>query len=130
MSAAAATVGGSGAGTRRAAGAPVVRSRVATPLERRALAYLAAQPGSSGEQVRAALSVRHFSQVSRLLARLQREELVVRSPRRSPGRRNAWRFTPLGERALDRDPPSPGGPHYVLADSATAWLTGPVEPAR
>lgn len=130
MSADAATLGGSGAGPRRAADPRVVRPRVATRLERRALAYLAAQPGSNSEQVRAALSVRHFSQVSRLLARLQREELVVRPSRRAPGQRNAWRVTPLGERALDRDPPSPGGPHYVLADSATAWLTGPVEPAR
>jgi DNA-binding MarR family transcriptional regulator len=103
---------------------------VATPLERRALAHLAAQPGSSSEQVRAALSVRHASQVSRLLARLQREGLVVRAPRRAPGQRNAWRVTPLGERARDRDPPPRGGPHPALADSAAGWLTGPVEPAR
>lgn len=123
-------LGGSGAEPHRITDVPVMRPRVATPLELRALACLAAQPGSSSEQVRAALSVRHPSQVSRLLARLQREALVVRAPRRSPSQRNAWRATPLGEWVLDRDPPPPGGPPHAFADSAAAWPAGAGEPAR
>lgn len=68
----------------------------------RCLRYVEEHPGASSQDVRRALEFRHLSQVSRILARLQR--LGLAHTLRSPGKPHAWRATALGEevlRALD-----------------------------
>jgi AcrR family transcriptional regulator len=58
------------------------------------LRYVAAHPGSSGEQIRQGLAVGHLSQVNRTLQRLEGHGVVVREP--GHGRANAWRLTAAG----------------------------------
>jgi AcrR family transcriptional regulator len=58
------------------------------------LRYVAAHPGSSGEQIRRGLAVGHLSQVNRTLQRLEGHGVVVREP--GHGRANAWRLTAAG----------------------------------
>jgi AcrR family transcriptional regulator len=58
------------------------------------LRYVAAHPGSSGEQIRRGLAVAHLSQVNRTLQRLEGHGVVAREP--GPGRANAWRLTAAG----------------------------------
>jgi AcrR family transcriptional regulator len=62
------------------------------------LRYVAAHPGSSGEQIRRGLAVAHLSQVNRTLQRLERHGVVAREP--GHGRANAWRLTAAGVAAL------------------------------
>jgi AcrR family transcriptional regulator len=62
------------------------------------LRYVAAHPGSSGEQIRQGLAVAHLSQVNRTLQRLEGHGVVVHEP--GQGRANAWRLTAAGVAAL------------------------------
>jgi hypothetical protein len=62
------------------------------------LRYVAAHPGSSGEQIRQGLAVGHLSQVNRTLQRLEGHGVVVHEP--GHGRANAWRLTGAGATAL------------------------------
>ena len=62
------------------------------------LRYVAAHPGSSGEQIRQGLAVAHLSQANRTLQRLERHGVVAREP--GHGRANAWRLTAAGVTAL------------------------------
>ena len=55
------------------------------------LRYVAAHPGSSGEQIRRGLAVAHLSQVNRTLQRLEGHGVVEREP--GHGRANAWGLT-------------------------------------
>jgi AcrR family transcriptional regulator len=61
------------------------------------LRYVAAHPGSSGEQIRRGLAVAHLSQVNRTLQRLEGHGVVAREP--GQGRANAWRLTADGRAA-------------------------------
>jgi Fe2+ or Zn2+ uptake regulation protein len=61
-----------------------------TPRER-VLRYVAAHPGCSGQEIRAALGFAHLSQVTRVLHALRDEELVARRAPR--GRANSWVVT-------------------------------------
>jgi AcrR family transcriptional regulator len=70
---------------------------VPSPAQR-CLRFVAEHPGCSGQDVRQALGIAHLSQVSRLLAALRREGLVV--SRRRGGRANAWEITAAGRAAL------------------------------
>jgi AcrR family transcriptional regulator len=71
-----------------------------TPAQR-VLRYVAAHPGCSGQEIRAALGFTHLSQVSRVLNSLADEGLVAR--RRSRGRANAW--VEVGEEIPSRNSP-------------------------
>lgn len=62
------------------------------------LRYIAAHPGSSGEQIRRGLALAHLSQVNRTLQRLEGHGVLVREP--GHGRANAWRLTDAGVAAL------------------------------
>jgi AcrR family transcriptional regulator len=67
-----------------------------TELTRLTLAYLDAHPGACNIDIARAVDVRHESQMSRHLARLQRAGIVQR---RKEGRANAWRLTARGQDA-------------------------------
>jgi AcrR family transcriptional regulator len=62
------------------------------------LRYIAAHPGSSGEQIRRGLAVAHLSQVNRTLQRLEGHGVLAHEP--GHGRANAWRLTAAGVAAL------------------------------
>ena len=62
------------------------------------LRYVAAHPGSSGEQIRRGLAVSHLSQVNRTLQRLEGHGVVEREP--GHGRANAWGLTGAGITAM------------------------------
>ena len=81
------------AAMRPAADAP---SLALTELTRRTLTYLDAHPGAANVDIAQAIDVRHESQMSRHLGRLERAGVVVR---RRLGRANAWALTPLGRDA-------------------------------
>jgi DNA-binding MarR family transcriptional regulator len=88
------------AGARPTSGsAPGILSRLGASC----LSYLAAHPGASGVAVRDALGMRHLSQTSRLLARLESQGLVRNH--RPGGPANAWELTAAGCSALDRTYP-------------------------
>jgi AcrR family transcriptional regulator len=70
---------------------------VPTPAAR-TLAYIGEHPGATSQEVRRALGFSDLSQVSRLLARLQREGLLVRGAPR--GRANAWLLTDSGDNVV------------------------------
>jgi AcrR family transcriptional regulator len=72
------------------------RGLLVTELTRQTLEYLDAYPDATNIAVARAVDVRHESQMSRHLARLQREGVVER---RKEGRTNAWRLTARGEEA-------------------------------
>jgi AcrR family transcriptional regulator len=78
------------------AGADHQAGLLITELTRLTLEYLREHPGATNIAVARAVDVRHESQMSRHLARLQREGVVQR---RKEGRTNAWRLTPRGEEA-------------------------------
>jgi AcrR family transcriptional regulator len=65
---------------------------------RRCVLFIAANPGASNRQVAAGVGVSHQSQVSTLLSRLEALGLLDKRAD-EPGRPNAWRLTPDGERA-------------------------------
>ena len=67
-----------------------------TELTRLTLVYLDAHPGACNVDIARAVDVRHESQMSRHLARLQRAGIVQR---RREGRANAWRLTVRGRDA-------------------------------
>jgi AcrR family transcriptional regulator len=68
-----------------------------TELTRQTLEYLDRHPDATNIAVARAVDVRHESQMSRHLARLQREGVVQR---RKEGRTNAWRLTARGQEAV------------------------------
>jgi AcrR family transcriptional regulator len=68
------------------------------------LRYIAAHPGSSGEQIRRGLAVAHLSQVNRTLHRLEGHGVVEREP--GHGRANAWGLTAGGVAAMRRGSPA------------------------
>jgi AcrR family transcriptional regulator/DNA-binding MarR family transcriptional regulator len=67
-----------------------------TELTRLTLVYLDAHPGACNIDIARAVDVRHESQMSRHLARLQRAGIVQR---RKEGRSNAWQLTARGQDA-------------------------------
>jgi AcrR family transcriptional regulator len=67
-----------------------------TELTGQTLRYLNGHPGAANIDVARAVDVRHESQMSRHLVRLERAEMVSR---RKEGRTNAWRLTARGEEA-------------------------------
>jgi hypothetical protein len=73
------------------------RDTLPTQLTVRTLRYLAEHPGASGTDVREALGIRHASQSWALLARLQREGLVVNE---RTGSSNAWVLSDDGKNVL------------------------------
>jgi AcrR family transcriptional regulator len=78
------------------AGADHQPGLLVTELTRQTLEYLDEHPDATNIAVARAVDVRHESQMSRHLARLQREGVVER---RKEGRTNAWRLTARGEEA-------------------------------
>jgi AcrR family transcriptional regulator len=85
-------------GVPRALGAPAELGdgTMMTELAGQTLQYLSARPGSANVEIARAVDVRHESQMSRHLVRLERAGLVKR---RKEGRTNAWRLTARGEEA-------------------------------
>jgi AcrR family transcriptional regulator len=79
------------------AGADHQPGLLVTELTRQTLEYLDRHPGATNIAVARAVDVRHESQMSRHLARLQREGVVER---RKEGRTNAWRLTARGRDAV------------------------------
>jgi AcrR family transcriptional regulator len=79
-----------------------------TELTRQTLTYLAEHPGATNIEVARAVDVRHESQISRHLGRLESAGIVVR---RREGRSNAWRLTARGHEAAHalHDPRGHGG---------------------
>jgi AcrR family transcriptional regulator len=67
-----------------------------TELAGQTLQYLSEHPGAANVEIARAVDVRHESQMSRHLVRLERAGLVER---RREGRTNAWRLTGGGESA-------------------------------
>ncbi len=67
-----------------------------TELTRQTLRYLAANPGACNVDIARGVDVRHESQISRHLVRLERAGIVRR---RKEGRTNAWTLTVLGQEA-------------------------------
>jgi AcrR family transcriptional regulator len=64
----------------------------------RCLRYVGEHQQPSSQAVRGDLGFRHLSQVSRILARLERLGLLETI--RLPGKPHAWRATPLGQEVL------------------------------
>jgi AcrR family transcriptional regulator/predicted transcriptional regulator len=85
-------------GLPRALGAPAELGdgSMMTELAGQTLQYLSEHPGSANVEIARAVDVRHESQMSRHLVRLERAGLVER---RKEGRTNAWRLTARGEEA-------------------------------
>jgi AcrR family transcriptional regulator len=79
------------------AGADHQPGLLVTELTRQTLEYLDAHPDATNIAVARAVDVRHESQMSRHLARLQREGVVQH---RKEGRTNAWRLTARGAEAV------------------------------
>jgi AcrR family transcriptional regulator len=77
-----------------------------TELTRQTLTYLDANPGARNIDIAHGVDVRHESQISRHLVRLERAGLVCR---RKEGRTNAWQLTTRGQEAArslrDTQPP-------------------------
>jgi AcrR family transcriptional regulator len=67
-----------------------------TQLTRQTVLYLLAHPEACNVEIARAIGVRHESQMSRHLVRLERAGLVARH---RAGRANAWRLTARGEEA-------------------------------
>jgi hypothetical protein len=87
---------------RRTAGESIETERLPTQVEVAALAHLAAHPGSSGNEVKIGAGIRSASQTWALLARLEREGLLVNDANGS-GRawKNAWRLSKRGRNVLN-----------------------------
>jgi hypothetical protein len=85
-------------GTRRES---IEHERLPTQVEVAALRYLEKHPGSSGKAVTEGIAIRHASQGWALLARLEREGLLV-NKRRGSNRawKNAWRLSKRGQNVL------------------------------
>jgi AcrR family transcriptional regulator len=78
------------------AGSADDRGLLVTELTGQTLRYLNGHPGAANVEISRALDVRHESQMSRHLGRLERAGMVAR---RKEGRTNAWRLTARGEEA-------------------------------
>lgn len=76
--------------------APSTDRLLVTDLTRQTVLHLAGHPGACNVDIARAVGVRHESQMSRHLVRLERAGIVRR---RKEGRTNAWRLTGLGEEA-------------------------------
>jgi DNA-binding transcriptional ArsR family regulator len=89
-----------------------------TELTRLTLEYLDEHPDVTNIAVARAVDVRHESQMSRHLARLQREGVVQC---RKEGRANAWRLTARGEEAVRslREPRCDAAPKLT----GSAWAS-------
>jgi len=74
------------------------RERLPSVLSARTLRYLAEHPGSSSRTVGRALEIKHDSQTSTLLHRLQRDGLLTNQPN---GTATAWTLTQQGHRFLN-----------------------------
>jgi AcrR family transcriptional regulator len=72
------------------------RGLLVTELTRQTLEYLDEHPDATNIAIARAVDVRHESQMSRHLGRLERAGIVTR---RKEGRSNAWRLTAEGEEA-------------------------------
>jgi DNA-binding MarR family transcriptional regulator len=72
------------------------RGLLVTQLTGQTLRYLNGHPGAANIDVARAVDVRHESQISRHLGRLERAGMVSR---RREGRANAWSLTARGEEA-------------------------------
>jgi AcrR family transcriptional regulator/DNA-binding transcriptional ArsR family regulator len=72
------------------------RGLLVTELTGQTLRYLNGHPGAANIDIARAVDVRHESQMSRHLARLERAGMVAR---RKEGRTNAWVLTARGEEA-------------------------------
>jgi AcrR family transcriptional regulator/DNA-binding transcriptional ArsR family regulator len=72
------------------------RGLLLTELTGQTLRYLNGHPGAANIDIARAVDVRHESQMSRHLGRLERAGMV---DRRREGRTNAWRLTARGEEA-------------------------------
>jgi AcrR family transcriptional regulator len=79
------------------AGADQQLGLLVTELTRQTLEYLDGHPDATNVAVARAVDVRHESQMSRHLARLERAGIVRR---RKEGRTNAWRLTTRGQEAV------------------------------
>jgi DNA-binding MarR family transcriptional regulator len=66
------------------------------------LSFLSSHPQSSGTDVRRGIGVRHLSQISRLLVRLEARGLVFNDPH---ARENAWSLTEYGREVLNEARP-------------------------
>jgi AcrR family transcriptional regulator len=77
------------------------------------LLHLAQHPGSSNGEIASAIGISHASQISKLLARLEREALVAKRSN-GPGMPNAWQLTSRGteiaQALIDRPGSDTGGP--------------------
>jgi hypothetical protein len=98
--------GGHGAagesGGRATAGESIETERLPSQVEVAALRQLLARPGSSGAEVRRGARIRSASQTSTLLARLEREGLLVNERGGSEkAYRNAWRLSERGRAVLN-----------------------------
>lgn len=78
------------------AGSADDRGLLVTELTGQTLRYLNGHPGAANVEISRALDVRHESQMSRHLGRLERAGMVSR---RKEGRANAWCLTARGEEA-------------------------------
>jgi hypothetical protein len=86
---------------RPAAGEAIGDGRLATHVEVAVFRHLAEHPGSSGTEVRRGAGIRSGSQTWALLARLEREGLLVNEANGSPKAwKNAWRLSERGESVL------------------------------
>lgn len=79
-----------------------VGRHVLTRLSLSCLSFLCSHPGVSGTQVCEGLGVRHLSQVSRLLGRLETKGLVHNEPERHG---NVWTLTEAGRLVLNEAQP-------------------------
>jgi hypothetical protein len=87
----------------RARDESVGEGRLATQVEVAALRHLAGHPRSSGTEVRRGAGIRSSSQTWALLARLERQGLLVNESRGSAEKpyKNAWRLSARGEAVLE-----------------------------
>jgi DNA-binding MarR family transcriptional regulator len=72
------------------------RGLLVTELTSQTLRYLNGHPGAANIDIARAVDVRHESQMSRHLSRLEKAGMVTR---RKEGRTNAWVLTARGEEA-------------------------------
>jgi AcrR family transcriptional regulator len=77
---------------------PPPLNRPSAHRARAAVRHLAVHPGASNGQIAASLGIRNPAQVSALLARLHRHELLTKQAG-GAGRPNAWALTSAGEQA-------------------------------
>jgi DNA-binding MarR family transcriptional regulator len=78
------------------------RTTLLSTVSSACLRFLADHADASGSGVRDGLGMRHLSQASRLLARLERDGLVERH---RGGRENNWRLTNRGQQVVGEQAP-------------------------